>query len=149
MRRAQAEDWIADLAEYSAGAVREGCARWRRSETRRPTIAELRPIIAEEQGRLDARRALPAAPLGNFPCFADRDFLRGKLKANKGGFQGFSDEERRRWYGYCCAWDRVMKLGNPPDSALGQDRTWYDAGLADAAERFFARFGVRTRERIA
>jgi hypothetical protein len=69
IRRAQAEDWIADLIEFSPAVVEEACAEWRRNQTNRPTIADIRklcfasvweererPCLPPPQSNLDAQR---------------------------------------------------------------------------------------------
>lgn len=59
-RKAMAEDWLADLREFGPDIVAEACSRWRRSETRRPAIANIRQFCIEEQReRRPASLALP------------------------------------------------------------------------------------------
>lgn len=52
MREAQARDWIEDLCEFIPAQVDEACRRWRRSQSRKPTIADIRALAIEER---DAR----------------------------------------------------------------------------------------------
>lgn len=57
IRRAQAEDWIADLVEFAPAMIEAACVEWRRTETRRPTIADIRQrciaaAFAEQERRL-------------------------------------------------------------------------------------------------
>lgn len=42
LRAALAQDWLADLCEFSESVVADACQAWRRSESRRPTIADIR-----------------------------------------------------------------------------------------------------------
>jgi hypothetical protein len=48
-RRAQIEDWFEDVAEFGPGIVAEACGAWRRSESRRPTPADIRALCIREQ----------------------------------------------------------------------------------------------------
>ena len=47
VRQAQVEDWLEDMAEFDPEIVRQACAEWRQTQTRRPTPAELRTIAAQ------------------------------------------------------------------------------------------------------
>jgi hypothetical protein len=49
MREAQARDWIEDLCEFIPAQVDEACRRWRRSQSRKPTIADIRALAIEER----------------------------------------------------------------------------------------------------
>jgi hypothetical protein len=44
-RRAQIHNWIEDLKEYPLGAVEGALITWRRSQTKRPTPADIRRLI--------------------------------------------------------------------------------------------------------
>jgi len=57
-RAAIAQDWVDDLAEFSPEIVAEACTAWRRSQTRRPTPADLRELCGLAQRR-STRIALP------------------------------------------------------------------------------------------
>lgn len=59
LRHALAADWIEDLEMFSPGVVAQACRDWRRSETRRPTIAHIR--------RLCIALTPPSAPPGPPP----------------------------------------------------------------------------------
>jgi hypothetical protein len=56
VRQAQAEDWIEDLCEFLPAQVNEACRRWRRSQSRKPTIADIRALAIEERDT----RTMPA-----------------------------------------------------------------------------------------
>lgn len=59
-RKAMAEDWLTDLREFGPDLVAEACSRWRRSETKRPAIADIRRLCIDEQReRAPSRLALP------------------------------------------------------------------------------------------
>ena len=47
LRRELARDWVEDLREFPASIVAEACAEWRRGQTRKPTIADIRSICKE------------------------------------------------------------------------------------------------------
>lgn len=47
IRRLQIHDWLADLGEFPAAIVADACQRWRRTESKRPTIADLRKLCLE------------------------------------------------------------------------------------------------------
>jgi hypothetical protein len=51
VRQAQIEDWLEDMVEFGPEIVRQACAEWRQTQTRRPTPAELRTITAQIQQR--------------------------------------------------------------------------------------------------
>lgn len=59
-RKAMAADWLDDLREFGPIIVSEACARWRRSESKRPAIADIRRLCIEEQQ--DRRPTPPALP---------------------------------------------------------------------------------------
>jgi hypothetical protein len=42
LREAQARDWLADLKDFSPEIVAEACGNWRRGETKRPMISDIR-----------------------------------------------------------------------------------------------------------
>jgi len=48
-RKAMAADWLEDLREFGPAIVAEACARWRRAESKRPAIADIRRLCIEEQ----------------------------------------------------------------------------------------------------
>lgn len=48
LRAAQAQDWLEDLAEFHEALVGEACRDWRQSETRRPTIADIRKLCSDK-----------------------------------------------------------------------------------------------------
>jgi len=51
LREAQAKDWLADLKEFPPEVVAEACGDWRRGETRRPMIADIRTRCFEIRER--------------------------------------------------------------------------------------------------
>jgi hypothetical protein len=53
LREAQARDWLNDLRDFSPEIVAEACGNWRRSENRRPLIADIlqRCIEIRERGK--------------------------------------------------------------------------------------------------
>lgn len=57
-RRAQAEDWLESLSEFSAAAVASACQEWRENQTRRPMIAEIR-VMSREADRVREKLSLP------------------------------------------------------------------------------------------
>src|SRR5690242_2716775 len=62
LRRAQAEDWINDLAEFPTEFVDRACCEWRQNKTRRPTIAEIRALAIEAVRNAETRRLPRPAP---------------------------------------------------------------------------------------
>jgi hypothetical protein len=58
MRRAQAEDWLDDLAEFEIADVQAACADWRRMSVRRPMIADIRLRCTQAQTERQQRRAV-------------------------------------------------------------------------------------------
>jgi hypothetical protein len=63
VRQAQIDDWLDDMTEFGPEIVRQACAEWRQTQTRRPTPAELRAIAAQiqQRNRLEIR-ALEVLP---------------------------------------------------------------------------------------
>ena len=49
VRRAIAEDWISDLAEFTLAQVQWATREWRRTQSIRPTIAEIRTLATQAQ----------------------------------------------------------------------------------------------------
>jgi hypothetical protein len=43
-----ARDWVRDLGEFDPAIVEEACTRWRRTEARRPTPADIRRLCLDE-----------------------------------------------------------------------------------------------------
>lgn len=46
-REAQITDWIGDLLMFSADTVSRACGEWRRTQTKRPMIADIRKLCIE------------------------------------------------------------------------------------------------------
>ena len=59
LREAQAKDWLADLKEFPPEVVAEACGDWRRGETKRPMIADIRQRCFDV---IERNRPVPAAP---------------------------------------------------------------------------------------
>ncbi|MDE2097132.1 MAG: hypothetical protein KGL39_07790 [Patescibacteria group bacterium] len=58
VRALQVADWLEDLGEFAAADVAAACLEWRRSETKRPTIADIRKIIlASKPPRRESSRS--------------------------------------------------------------------------------------------
>src|SRR4051794_19814370 len=49
VRTAQAKDWLDDLVDFSAEIVASACQDWRRTQNRRPTIADIRGLCFRER----------------------------------------------------------------------------------------------------
>lgn len=64
LRKAQAEDWLEDLAEFHEGIVGEACRDWRQEQTRRPTPADVRQLClaATDPYEPPAPRHVPSTP---------------------------------------------------------------------------------------
>jgi hypothetical protein len=58
IRKAQAEDWIADLFEFEIADIVAATTEWRRASTRRPTIADIRLLCIQEQTNRGNRRVI-------------------------------------------------------------------------------------------
>jgi hypothetical protein len=48
-RQLQIQDWLDDLREFGPAVVEGACQRWRRTESRRPTPADIRKACFDEQ----------------------------------------------------------------------------------------------------
>ena len=62
IRRAQAEDWIADLYEFEIADIVAATTEWRRTSSRRPTIADIRLLCIREQIERGSQRRLAGPP---------------------------------------------------------------------------------------
>lgn len=51
-------DWLADLRGFSPDTVANACGEWRRSQTRKPTVADIRKLCIEEQSSQRAHYAV-------------------------------------------------------------------------------------------
>jgi len=49
VRRLIAADWLEDLAEFTVPQVSWACREWRRTQSLRPTIAEIRRLACQAQ----------------------------------------------------------------------------------------------------
>jgi hypothetical protein len=64
IERAVAHDWAVDLSDYDYPTVKDACAEWRRTQTRRPTVAQVIELCqkfkrqAESDARWNAKNAL-------------------------------------------------------------------------------------------
>lgn len=56
-----AEDWVTDLAAFSPDVVSKACGEWRKTQTKRPTIADIRRLCIEEQASSRAHYAVADA----------------------------------------------------------------------------------------
>lgn len=65
IRRLQAEDWLEDLVEFGPDAVAEACRDWRRTQSRRPTPADIRLLAADARARNQLRLAAAPAVLSD------------------------------------------------------------------------------------
>lgn len=67
LRRVIADDWLDDLREFNPLIVALACREWRRTQTRRPTPADVRALcIAEERERAE-RTALAFSRAERWP----------------------------------------------------------------------------------
>ena len=85
MRKAQAQDWLEDLAEFGPAIVAAACREWRqRPVNRRPAPGEIRALCIAEQ-KAQREREERALPSGERPwTYADRvAALRAKREANR------------------------------------------------------------------
>lgn len=60
LRREQARAWLEDLQEFSVSVVASACKEWRRMNTKRPMIADIRRLCVEES-ELQAMKSRPRA----------------------------------------------------------------------------------------
>lgn len=141
VRQAQIEDWVTDLAEFSPLAVERACERWRRGEEHRPTIARLRPIVGEEQGRFDYK-ALPRYD-GVFPSFNDRDQLREIVRRQQ--YSQMDYEQQRRWHAYDYAFRRLVMGDGNAYGPLDPQGKHYHLDMVNEATAFHKQHGFVTR----
>ena len=60
LRAALANDWLEDLRGFPAHVVANACVEWRRGQTRRPTIADIRKLCLEQRPIGERHVALPS-----------------------------------------------------------------------------------------
>ena len=95
LRRAQALDWLDDLREFGSDVVAYACGEWRRSETKRPTIADLRRLCAQRQ-----YKTRPAAPCVTRPFDLERRIEHQKMRRARDEEAAQSREIMAREYGF-------------------------------------------------
>lgn len=87
MRKAQAQDWLEDLAEFGPAIVADACREWRqRPVNRRPAPGEIRALcLAEQKAQREREERARALANGERPwTYADRvAALRAKREANR------------------------------------------------------------------
>jgi hypothetical protein len=73
-RQAQIEDWIVDLRQFGAEAVARACGRWRITEHRRPTPADIVKLAIEERDLIAPENG-EASPIrgGHFASYEAED----------------------------------------------------------------------------
>lgn len=64
MREAQIGDWIEDLIQFGPDTVSRACGEWRRTQSKRPTIADIRKLCIEDRQihRPDPEQAVLEGP---------------------------------------------------------------------------------------
>lgn len=150
IRKVQAEDWLADLIKFDPDIVNEAAARWRIAQTKRPVIADIFKLCEEvsELRQAPTEWTLPPPRNAGFPSKADRDWLRRKLRTDKGGvgYTALTPDEKLRWHAYDYAFRRLAL--STDDSPIDPDRQWVDPDMirqAEAIYRFDRRDGGRSR----
>ena len=126
IRKQQGEDWLEDLIEFGPEVVANACREWRRLESRRPTIADIRRLAIEEQARERPPRAPPRPPLPTdlLEHFADKNRV----------LQETRDREARACLDQC-ARDRGYADFATIADAWAQDRGYADFAAAIIGER--------------
>lgn len=115
VRRAQVEDWIEDLVQFGPEVVSRACGRWRLTQNRRPTPADIVKLAIEERDQLGIEEEGPAP---------------GKKKYGQ-----MSEAEKRAWHTDVYAFRRVclgiFEQTSPPDPT----GKWYDPIMVEEAAR--------------
>lgn len=142
IRKAQVIDWLHDMMAFDVEVFAEACSRWRIKETHRPVIADIFKLCEEvaEMRQPAAVWTLPPPRDAGFPSKADRDYLRKKLRADKGGvgYSKLTVEEKWRWHSYDYAFRRLALSDD--NSPIDPDRQWIDPAMIGEAEAIY-RFG--------
>lgn len=115
LRAALAQDWLGDLREFTATVVADACREWRRAETKRPTIADIRRLCQELQPPQQ-----PPAPRHDVEAGhrlaatrqqrEDAAYAWRQRFAEERGFADFGDVIR---YGIVAAWKLPVKSLRP------------------------------------
>jgi len=115
-REAQIEDWIIDLHQFGAEAVARACGRWRITEHRRPTPADIVKLAIEEQDVIAISEAKEGPAKGKKP------------------YAAMTEAEKLDWHTDVYAFRRVYldiyDTTSPPDPKGAR----YNPNLVEAAE---------------
>ncbi len=113
-REAQIEDWILDLEQFGSDIVSRATGRWRLTENRRPTPADIVKIAIEERDtlRLDER--------------GPRD--------GKKPYAQMTEAEKQAWHTDVYAFRRVVLGIYEATSPCDTKGRWYDPIMVDDAE---------------
>lgn len=83
-RKAMAADWVDDLREFGPDIVSVACGEWRRAQSKRPTIADIRRLAIEEQTRRAEHQELAALPSPDRVAQAERRRYRDEQNQREG-----------------------------------------------------------------
>lgn len=97
VRQAQAEDWIEDLSEFLPSHVAEACRRWRRTQSRKPTIADIRALAIEEREIMRSSIPVPAEVEGLIDEIARFSAKHNLGHIHRPMWTNRSPEELRAW----------------------------------------------------
>lgn len=86
IRQAQLKDWINDLCDFPIVDIIHACEEWRRAQTKRPTIADIRKILLQWQ--TESRGYEPRA--NNSVATAPREIMEARRYAE-------AREARHKW----------------------------------------------------
>lgn len=80
LRAAIAQDWLSDMGEFHESVVAEACQEWRRAETKRPTIADIRRLCMEASHYRHPDELAPRSANRHDPAAAEALDLRNKAR---------------------------------------------------------------------
>ena len=114
-RESQIEDWITDLHQFGAEVVSRACGRWRLTQNRRPTPADIVKLAIEERDTLGIEH-------------------QGSTSGKK-PYAAMTDDEKRAWHTDVYAFRRVCLGIFEQTSPCDTKGKWYDPIMVDEAER--------------
>ena len=96
MRAMQMGDWIEDLHEFAASYVADACQEWRRSQSKKPTIADIRSLCTDRRPNPPQTLIPGATTHDEARAFSEGQVLRyceaaeaNQLFAKQHGFKNF------------------------------------------------------------
>lgn len=128
IRRELARDWLDDLREFGPMVIAEACGEWRRTQTRRPTPADIRALAIEARAVRQEGERLRALPRPDHAAQRERRRREQDEMARQGRDTVTAWAQER---GFATLDDYALAAGIGIDAAYRQVITGILAGAAD------------------